>query len=624
MMRFVTILAGMLLLAAPLFATPVAAVRELGDTTRIEQVVIVGRNRALPAGSQPLSVTVLGREQIDRRGEASLLPLLNEQIPGLFITSRGIMGYGVSTGAAGSLNMRGVGGSPTTGVLVLIDGAPQYMGLMGHPLADSYQTLFAERVEVVSGPASLMYGSNAMGGAVNIITREQHEEGLRPAFRLMYGSWNTLSADAALQLRKGRFRGSVAASCNRSDGHRPDMGFSQWSGGVKGGWDLGESWKVSGQANLSRSLSSNPGTVASPLLDNDADILRGNASLALEHAGRIGSGALRVYGSWGRHRINDGYSPGAEPLEYRFRSTDFMCGVAAHESFRPWRGGTVTAGADWQCFGGLAWQQYPDRREELADKTFHEVAGYLDVSQQWGIVTLSSGLRVDAHSRTGVQLVPRFGVVFELGSSTWLKANAARGFRNPTIREMYLFPPQNPDLKPEHLWNFELSCRQEFLGGKVSVTAALFRIHGADLIQTLSVEGRPRNVNIGKVDNWGAEGSVSGRIARCWRVNANYAWLHAKYRMLAAPEHKLYAGVEFLRNRWSLSSGAQYVRGLCTDLGSGARETYLLWNVRCACRLHRSVECFVHGENLLDRRYEINAGYPMPGANVTAGVRLSF
>ena len=91
MMRFVTILAGMLLLAAPLFATPVAAVREPGDTTRIEQVVIVGRNRALPAGSQPLSVTVLGREQIDRRGEASLLPLLNEQIPGLFITSRGIM-----------------------------------------------------------------------------------------------------------------------------------------------------------------------------------------------------------------------------------------------------------------------------------------------------------------------------------------------------------------------------------------------------------------------------------------------------------------------------------------------------------------------------------------------------
>ena len=70
------------------------------------------------------------------------------------------MGYGVSGGAAGQMTLRGIGGTatggPTTGLLVLIDGHPQYMGLMGHPIADAYQSMLADRVEVVRGPASVL------------------------------------------------------------------------------------------------------------------------------------------------------------------------------------------------------------------------------------------------------------------------------------------------------------------------------------------------------------------------------------------------------------------------------------------------------------------------------------
>lgn len=96
------------------------------------------------------------------------------------------MGYGVSNGAAGGISLRGIGGSPTTGLLVLIDGHPQYMGLMGHPIADAYQSMLAEKVEVVRGPASVLYGSNAMGGVINIVTRRQREDGVRTGVRLGY------------------------------------------------------------------------------------------------------------------------------------------------------------------------------------------------------------------------------------------------------------------------------------------------------------------------------------------------------------------------------------------------------------------------------------------------------
>lgn len=86
------------------------------------------------------------------------------------------MGYGVSNGAAGSISLRGLSGSSAR-LMVMIDGHPQYAGIFGHPIADAYQSFLAERVEVLRGPASVLYGSNAMGGVVNIVTRKMQEDG---------------------------------------------------------------------------------------------------------------------------------------------------------------------------------------------------------------------------------------------------------------------------------------------------------------------------------------------------------------------------------------------------------------------------------------------------------------
>ena len=80
------------------------------------------------------------------------------------------------------MNLRGIGGSPTAGLLVLIDGHPQYMGLMGHPIADAYQTMLTDRVEVLRGPASVLYGSNAMGGVINIVTKRPTKANVQASF----------------------------------------------------------------------------------------------------------------------------------------------------------------------------------------------------------------------------------------------------------------------------------------------------------------------------------------------------------------------------------------------------------------------------------------------------------
>ena len=122
----------------------------------------------------PLDVTVVDASTIEKSTETSLLPVLMQKVPGMFVSERGFAGYGVSGGAAGTVNIRGVGGGNK--VLFMIDGQPQWAGIFGHALPDTYVSNGVERVEVVKGPSSLLYGSNAMGGSVNIITRHQSQE----------------------------------------------------------------------------------------------------------------------------------------------------------------------------------------------------------------------------------------------------------------------------------------------------------------------------------------------------------------------------------------------------------------------------------------------------------------
>ena len=180
------------------------------QNVKIDSVVVTGARYASDIRHLPMTVSVVGREKIEQSLQPSLLPTLTEQVPGLFTTARGIMGYGVSDGAAGGISLRGLSGGSGR-LMVLIDGHPQYMGLMGHPIADAYQSLMAERVEVLRGPASVLYGSNAMGGVVNIVTRGMREDGVKTYADIGYGSYNTLQTEATNRIRKGRFTSVVRA-----------------------------------------------------------------------------------------------------------------------------------------------------------------------------------------------------------------------------------------------------------------------------------------------------------------------------------------------------------------------------------------------------------------------------
>jgi hypothetical protein len=599
----------------------------------INEVVVTGTRSETDVRHLPMTVSVVGRPQLEASQQTSVLPVLNSQVPGFFSTSRGVMGYGVATGASGQMSLRGIGGPaqaglPTTGLLVLIDGHPQYMGLMGHPIADAYQTMMAERVEVLRGPASVLYGSNAMGGVINIVTRKMQEDGIRTNINIGAGSYGSIQTEATNRIRKGRFSSTVTASYNRTDGHRADMAFEQYGGYAKLGYDFTDNWKVWGDVNVTRFNATNPGSVMKPYIDNDQRITRGMTSFALENYYEKTSGALSFFYNWGDHWINDGYQPGGEPLQYRFNSNDQMLGVSWYQSVQLFQGNKLTVGADYFHFGGEAWNQFFDgHRETSANKSLNEVAGYVDFRQDiaaW--LTLDAGARVDYHSQTGTEFIPQVGLAFHLPENAEIKAMASKGFRNPTIREMYMFPPQNPDLKPEKLWNYELSFSQRLMDNRLSYGLNVFYINGENLIIRLpNPNGSGMlNQNSGEIENWGAEANVGYQFNPVWSVMANYSWLHMENPVLASPEHKLYGGVNFRKGRWSASTGIQYVKGLYTDLDAATKENFVLWDMQGSFKATNYLSFYVRGENLLAQRYEINAGYPMPKATFMGGVNINF
>ncbi|NJO68396.1 MAG: TonB-dependent receptor plug domain-containing protein [Bacteroidetes bacterium] len=244
----------------------------------LDEVVVTATKTLVSRNNVAYSVSVVNEQNIEQSSESALLPVLAENVPGLFVTERGITGFGVANGSAGQISIRGIGGSPSTQVLVLLNGNPQFMGLMGHPLPDSYIASDAQRVEIIRGPASTLYGSNAMGGVINIITREQKKEGYSVNSRLMYGSYNTLKYMVNGGYSKNRFNVFASFNHDKTDGHRDSSAFNINNGYLRAGYKVTDNISFNADFSLAGFKATDPGADFS-IAGNTIDITRGNGGI---------------------------------------------------------------------------------------------------------------------------------------------------------------------------------------------------------------------------------------------------------------------------------------------------------------------------------------------------------
>ena len=609
--------------------------QERRDTTTLAELLVTAPEK-INVALTPMDVTIVTSEQIEKSTETSLLPILQNRIPGMFVSERGMEGYGVSGGAAGTVNIRGVGGGNK--VLFMIDGMPTWAGFYGHANPDTYSANGVERVEVVKGPSSILYGSSAMGGSVNIITKNPKGEGFSGRLRGMFGSYSTMKFNFAGGYNKDKFSAEAAVQYDKSDNNRPDAGFWLASEYLQLQYSPSSHWNVGVNTDMTQSKAHNPGTVQSPLENMWTQIFRGNASVYAHNSYKNVKGGAQAYVNWGHHRLDDGNAPGASERNYLFHLNDYNMGFSIFETINPWVENVLSVGIDFQHWGGHVWNTpKPGIYNPATDGDFNnsesrynenEVAGYVMMHQGFcqNLLSLNAGVRLQHNSQFGNIWVPQAGFVVRPATLSEIKFSFSKGFRSPNIRELYLYAPANKKLKPEYMLNYELSYRQTVLDGRLNFGMAVYLIDGKDMIQTGMVDGRPLNQNTGKFKNEGFEFDLTWHFLPKWQVYGGYAYLRTNNAaILYAPKNKMDISLEFNPGNFEFTLENSSVWGL-NNGNPNKKENYTLFNFRGAYTYHTAVPItfFAKVDNILGEKYEVVYGCPMPTITAFLGIELKF
>lgn len=609
---------------ALLLVAPAVIAGETADSTlTLNEVVVTGSAGAVRSDLLPYTVSVVGPKKLETAGSTQVLSVVSGMVPSLFVTQRSVFGFGVSSsGGSGHIKLRGVGGDRASGVLMMVDGQPQFAGIYSHHIADFYGKETVERVEVLRGPGSVLYGSNAMAGAINIITRNPQQNGVTTTLTTQFGSYNTWLTSATNSVKYGKFSSMASVSYNRTDGTVKNFDFKQTEGYAKAGYAFSDKLTATVDFTLMNLRGNDP--IYPKLTDPSSttiysqNITRGEASLtAANHFGPA-SGIVRAYFSYGNHFVDD---------PRHFHSKDNRFGAIVYQSFRLWRGSNVTVGFDFDTYSGEIPMSGGNAHTDgslstMSRKTIVEYSPYLTLSQMLAgeMVNLNAGLRMANSDMFATQWVPQFGFSINPGADINIKGNLAMGYRNPSFRELYLYRMANPELQPEKMMNYELTFGKRFSHWfGIDVTA--YYSHCYNMIQTVDM----KNQNTGRFVNKGIELSAHSHPLRNLYLYATYSYLHTSLdKLTGAPKNQYYIGADWTPvERLNVGADLKGVGGLFVADGI-KHQNYALLNLKISFEICRYASIFTRLENITDSRYMINRGYDMPGFTAMGGIKLKL
>lgn len=597
--------------------------KEITDSTRnLQEVVVTGSNISVGKNLLPYTVSSISGNQLEATGNPQLLGALSGMVPSLFVSERNIFGFGVSNGGSGHIKLRGVGGDRASAVLMMVDGQPQFAGIYSHHVADFYSTEYVERVEVLRGPASVLYGSNAMAGVINVITKNASRKGIQTTLTSQYGSYNTLLSSLTNTLRFGNFSALVSAGYDRTDGLKKNFDFKQSNMYAKAGYDFNEKWKINADFSIMQFIGNDPvyPTLSQPESTDiyHQNIIRGESSMTAINNYHNTGGAIRIYYSYGNHYVDD---------PRHFHSLDDRFGIIGYQNITPWSSANLTIGFDFDRYtgkipisGGISHTQGSmttmDRKEII------EYSPYLTLSQTlWDDrIVINAGGRMANSNKFGTQWIPQAGFVIHPFKSWTVKGSLAKGYRNPSFRELYLYRMANPDLKPENMMNYEFSIGKRF-NRWFNIDVTGYYSKGFNLIQTIDM----KNENTGNFINKGIEIAVRSFPIDRLQIMATYSYLHTSLKNLTgAPKNQYYLeiGWDAFKNFHAdielKGTGGLYVaEDICN-------QNYILINARFSYQIIKQLQLFLNLDNITDTHYVINRGYDMPGFTIMGGFKFNI
>jgi iron complex outermembrane receptor protein len=546
---------------------------------------------------------------IDKSGARTVYDAVDKLVPSAHVPSRGILGHGL--GISNSIALRGMGGSPTTQLLVVIDGRPEVMGLMGHPIPDFYSLTDVGSIAVTAGPASVLYGNRAMGGAIEIKPAPP-EPGFNTELTASLGSYYTGQDRVSHGGQAGRFYYKMTAGIEHTNGHRANSSFRNQDGAMHLSYDLTPVWKASLEGQYGHFNVEDPGMIQAPKAGQWSRVGRGGYSAGVHNRKEQAWGSMRFFASHGHHMIYDG-----------FRSVDSNIGFRAQETFAPTASLEFDVGGDAARYGGRA----RNIATSLNYGEHHVSEGGGFARARWTIareLRVNAGFRYDHNSVFGGVAAAEFGASYRLSGGYAVSLAIAKGFRNPTIRELYLFPAPTPTLKPERIWNYQATFQLQ----PVSRLLAWVTGYYSDISNLIVTTGRYpmfKLENIGRTSNRGLEVNARWRLNRHLSLSSGYAHLSSTNLAPYVPENKLNYSLDVDLNHAFISIGGSTVGRTWANTARTTRLAgYTAANLKCTVPVGKHWTVFAAVDNVFDREYQELAGYPMPGTNAAGGVRVKF
>lgn len=580
-------------------------------------IVVTGQRYQMPQNDVASSISIVSAKEIQNTNLTAAADAISYLTPGVYTTRRSSMGYGVAALGAGSITVRGIGGKPNSQVLVLIDGRPDFQGIFSHPLNDAYPLDNVDHIEVLRGPASAVYGSNALGGVINIITKKLPTSGFHTNLKFGYGSYNTqnylLQNSGVLE----NFQYFISAGLNSSDGHRENSSFDGKNLALKLGYQFNSNFQLTFNGSVTPNKFNDPGPEGLDLYGyfEHGKIVRNSLDLTLSNKFNNTDGTIKLHGNFGRHDLSDGW-----------KSDDQTNGIIIFQNFLLPFETKTTIGIDVKRYGGTA----ESNGTKLGTFFNDEIAGYIHLQKTFvSKLVVAAGLRLEDNSHFGREWLPKFGLVYHLFSTTAIRGSASKGFRTPSIKDLYLYAPANKDLLPERIRSYEIGVNQT-LGQKFSLDVCGYYYEGTQLIEAT---GRPpQNLNIGENQAKGFEISLNARPVENLSANLSYSYLDAKKIVPFAP-NKFNFFVTYQFNKIVMAVYGEYV----TDLYASYQINqfpliatteqmfdYTLAHFKISYPLINGLNLTMTIENLLNTNYEILKGYPMPKRTFFSSLNYQF
>lgn len=601
----------LLLLFLFLLSFEIKAQYDTLKTFELQQVTVTGTKFEKLIRTLTPSYTIISENSINQNIKSALFSSISGKAPGLFVTENGFSGFGIGSNASGRISIRGINGIQQN--LIVVDGRPEFAGIFGHPLADVYHSSEIAAVDIIRGPASVLYGTNAMGGVINITTKKSQVDGLKLFADINYGSYNTYKINGTVDYRKNSFNNTFIISRDFSNDNRPSSNSSSISGVYNAEYIFNPSWSINFNTYVNSSRVYNPGPVFNPYPDNSVwtNVTRVNSSLRVKNKFNNSEGTFLFYFNNGVHDVYDG-----------FHSNDNILGISLIESFEFFENNIISFGAEFKNYGGKARSNIQLIDKKVSEKSIYAIFSYNIFKNLF----VNGGLRLNNHSVYGSLLIPQFSLNYNLNNRTSFNFTIAEGFRSPTLNELFLFGA-NIDLKPEKLWNYELGFKSYFFAERLLLKGAFFLMEGKDFIRMIGIYPDIKNQNISSLTNRGVEIEAEYFITKDFSLKGNYSYLKSSTKLLSSPEMQAFVEMNYTYKIFTFNANINGIKNLYTSLKTNTsdekKQSYALFNCAVWLDLLKEMKLYIKLDNLLNKGYEIIDGYPMPGRTIIAGIKIS-